>query len=49
MAPVVRKVISGIDPTQPAYEVQTLEEALSSSIAPRRFNLFLLAPSLRRR
>ena len=42
MAPVVRKVISGIDPTQPAYEVQTLEEALSSSIAPRRFNLFLL-------
>ncbi|HYI96138.1 MAG TPA: ABC transporter permease [Bryobacteraceae bacterium] len=42
MAPAVRKVIAEIDPTQPAYEVQTLEEALSGSIAPRRFNLFLL-------
>ena len=42
LAPAVRKLISGIDRTQPIYEFQTLEQALSSSIAPRRFNLFLL-------
>jgi putative ABC transport system permease protein len=42
LAPEVRKLISGIDRTQPVYEFQTLEEALSASIAPRRFNLFLL-------
>jgi putative ABC transport system permease protein len=38
----MRKLISGIDSTQPAYDVKTLEQALSDSIAPRRFNLFLL-------
>jgi putative ABC transport system permease protein len=38
----VRKLISGVDPTQPVYEFQTLEQALADSIAPRRFNLFLL-------
>jgi putative ABC transport system permease protein len=42
MAPAIRKLISGIDPTQPVYNVKTLEQALSDSIAPRRFNLFLL-------
>jgi putative ABC transport system permease protein len=42
LAPAVRKLISGIDRTQPIYEFQTLEEALSGSIAPRRFNMFLL-------
>ena len=42
MAPAIRKLISGIDPTQPVYSVKTLEQALSDSIAPRRFNLFLL-------
>lgn len=40
--PVLRKTISGIDVTQPVYEVQTLEQALADSIAPRRFNLLLL-------
>jgi putative ABC transport system permease protein len=40
--PAVRKTISGIDITQPVYEVQTLEQALADSIAPRRFNLLLL-------
>jgi hypothetical protein len=40
-APVIRKLIE-IDRTQPLYELQTLEQALSDSIAPRRFNLFLL-------
>ena len=42
MAPAIRELISGIDPTQPVYNVKTLEQALSDSIAPRRFNLFLL-------
>jgi putative ABC transport system permease protein len=37
-----RKLISGIDPTAPIFEVMTLEQALSDSIAPRRLNLFLL-------
>jgi ABC-type antimicrobial peptide transport system permease subunit len=43
LAPALRKLISEIDPSQPVYNVQTLEQALSDSIAPRRFNLFLLA------
>ncbi|HTT65445.1 MAG TPA: ABC transporter permease [Bryobacteraceae bacterium] len=42
LAPAIRKLVSGIDPTQPVYDVKTLEQALSDSIAPRRFNLFLL-------
>jgi putative ABC transport system permease protein len=42
IAPAMRKLISGIDPTQPVWNVKTLEQALSDSIAPRRFNLFLL-------
>jgi putative ABC transport system permease protein len=42
IAPAIRKQISGIDPTQPLSKVKTLEQALADSIAPRRFNLFLL-------
>lgn len=42
LAPVVRQLVAGIDRTQPVYEFQTLQDALSASIAPRRFNLFLL-------
>jgi len=42
LAPAIRKLISSVDPTQPVYNVKTLERALSDSIAPRRFNLFLL-------
>ncbi len=38
----IRKLISDIDRAQPVYELQTLEQALSDSIAPRRFNMFLL-------
>ena len=41
-ASTIRNLISGIDRAQPVYELQTLEQALSDSIAPRRFNLFLL-------
>jgi putative ABC transport system permease protein len=38
----IRRLISDIDQAQPVYELQTLEQALSDSIAPRRFNMFLL-------
>ncbi len=41
-APSIRKLISGIDRTQPIYDVMTLEQELAASIAPRRFNLVLL-------
>lgn len=41
-SPALRKSLTGIDPSQPVYDVKTLDEALAESIAPRRFNLFLL-------
>jgi predicted permease len=41
-APAIRRLISEIDPAQPVYGMKTLEQALSDSIAPRRFNLVLL-------
>ena len=34
--------VAAIDPMQPVYDVKTLDQALADSIAPRRFNLFLL-------
>jgi putative ABC transport system permease protein len=42
LAGALRKMVSGIDPSQPVFDVKTLEEELAESIAPRRFNLFLL-------
>jgi putative ABC transport system permease protein len=42
LAPALRKLISEIDKSQPVYDVKTLDEALADSIAPRRFNLYLL-------
>lgn len=42
LAPALRKLISDIDPSQPVFDVKTLDQALAESIAPRRFNLFLL-------
>ena len=38
----LRKVLADVDPAQPVYGVQTLQETLSDSIAPRRFNMFLM-------
>ena len=43
VAQPVREVLTQVDPTQPAYEFETLEQALADSVAPRRFQLFLLA------
>jgi len=40
--PEVRRVVQQMDPTQPPYGITTMEDALSESIAPRRFNLLLL-------
>jgi putative ABC transport system permease protein len=40
--PVVRRLVESIDRTQPVYQFQTLEQSLSESIAPRRFNMLLL-------
>jgi putative ABC transport system permease protein len=42
MAGSIRKLIADLDRTQPVYDVQTVEQALAGSIAPRRFNLLLL-------
>jgi putative ABC transport system permease protein len=42
LAPSVRKLIADIDPSQPLFDLQTLDAALADSIAPRRFNLMLL-------
>jgi putative ABC transport system permease protein len=43
LAATVRKAVAEIDRTQPVFNVQTLDQTLSDSIAPRRFNLILLA------
>jgi hypothetical protein len=42
LAPTIHKLRSQIDPIQPPYNIERLEQSLSDSIAPRRFNLFLL-------
>jgi len=42
MVRAVQDVLAQVDATQPPYEVETLEQALSDSIAPRRFQLLLL-------
>ena len=42
MAPAIRNAIASVDRTQLVAEVKTLEQALADSIAPRRFNLYLL-------
>jgi putative ABC transport system permease protein len=40
--PGFRRMLADIDPTQPIFDVTTLEQALAESITPRRFNLILL-------
>jgi putative ABC transport system permease protein len=41
-APLIRKALASIDPTQSIFSVRTMEQALAEEIAPRRFNLLLL-------
>jgi putative ABC transport system permease protein len=38
----VRKAVMQVDPNQPVFLVQTMEEMLSTSLAPRRFAMLLL-------
>jgi predicted permease len=42
LASALRNAISEIDPAVPIYELQTMNERVSNSVAARRFNLFLL-------
>jgi putative ABC transport system permease protein len=42
LAGAVRAQIAAIDPEQPIYNVTTLEQTLTESTAPRRFNVLLL-------
>jgi len=42
LASAVRGQIAAIDPEQPIYNVTTLAQTLSESVAPRRFNMLLL-------
>ncbi len=43
VAAEIRKVVQDIDPQQPIGPVLSMSEVISSSLAPRRFNTFLLA------
>ncbi len=40
--PPLDKIVAQVDPSQAAYDLKTLEQALCQSVAPRRFNLMLL-------
>jgi len=42
MAPAVRKEIAALDNGVPVYQVATMDQLLSASVASQRFNLFLL-------
>ena len=42
LAPVLRNAVREIDPALPIYDVLTMNDRLSDSIAARRFNLLLL-------
>lgn len=43
IAPAVRRELHTIDPNIPASNVRTMDQFVAASIAPRRFNLILLA------
>ena len=42
LMPVLRFILKGIDPNLPLSDVQTMDEVVSRSVAPRRFNMLLL-------
>jgi putative ABC transport system permease protein len=43
MVTAVRNAVAAIDPEQPVFDISTMDERLAASVAPRRFNLLLLA------
>jgi putative ABC transport system permease protein len=42
VASVVRSELAAIDPDQPLSSLMSMEQRISESVAPRRFNMFLL-------
>jgi putative ABC transport system permease protein len=42
LTPSLRSMLKEIDPNLPLYNVQTMDEIVSRSVAPRRFNMLLL-------
>jgi putative ABC transport system permease protein len=42
LAPAAREAIHALDPDQPVSEVRTMADLVSSSTAPRRFNMLLI-------
>ena len=43
MATAARNAVAALDPEQPILDISTMDERLAASVAPRRFNLVLLA------
>ena len=43
LTPSLRSILKEIDPNLPLSDVQTMDEIVSRSMAPRRFNMFLLS------
>jgi putative ABC transport system permease protein len=43
LTPSLRSMLKEIDPNLPLSDVQTMDEIVSRSVAPRRFNMFLLS------
>jgi predicted permease len=43
LPPSLRSMLKEIDPNLPLSDVQTMDEIVSRSVAPRRFNMFLLS------
>ena len=43
MAPAVRRAIQEVDPNQPVFNVNTMEQVLSGSVASQRLSMFLLS------
>jgi putative ABC transport system permease protein len=41
--PNLRQIVRSLDPEVPLFQVRTMQEVLSESVAPRRFNMLLLA------
>jgi len=42
MTASIQRVVRGLDPSLPVYEVKTMAEALDATVSPRRFNMMLL-------
>jgi putative ABC transport system permease protein len=42
MAPAVRRAIQEVDPNEPVYNVNTMEQVLSDSVATQRLSMLLL-------